>query len=159
MAEAYIGLGSNLGDKRGTIARALRMLAETPGVTLVARSADYRTPPWGKLDQDWFVNACARIDTTLAPDALLALCLAVERELGRERRERWGPRVIDIDVLTYGDRMMTTENLILPHPHLTSRAFVLAPLAEIAPALTISDRPVTDWLAAADATGIERMAP
>lgn len=159
MAEAYICLGSNLGNKRATIARALQMLAETPGVTIAARSADYRTPPWGKLDQDWFVNACARIDTTLAPEALLGLCLAVERQLGRERRERWGPRVIDIDLLTYDDRMMTTESLTLPHPHLTTRAFVLVPLAEIAPQLTIRDRPVTDWLAEAEATGIERMAP
>ena len=159
MAEAYICLGSNLGNKRATIARALQMLAETPGITIAARSADYRTPPWGKLDQDWFVNACARIDTSLAPEALLALCLAVERQLGRERRERWGPRVIDIDLLTYDDRMMTTESLTLPHPRLTSRAFVLAPLAEIAPQLTIGDRCVTDWLAEADAAGIERMAP
>ncbi|CAH1658423.1 2-amino-4-hydroxy-6-hydroxymethyldihydropteridinepyrophosphokinase [Hyphomicrobiales bacterium] len=159
MAEAYICLGSNLGDKRATIARALDVLAQVSGIAVTARSSDYRTPPWGKLDQDWFVNACARIDTALTPEALLAQCLAVERQLGRERRERWGPRVIDIDLLTYGDRVIATDSLTLPHPHLTQRAFVLVPLCEIAPKLTINGRPVANWLAEVDFAGIERMTP
>ncbi|MBX3539705.1 MAG: 2-amino-4-hydroxy-6-hydroxymethyldihydropteridine diphosphokinase [Chelatococcus sp.] len=159
MAEAYICLGSNLGDKRATIAQALDRLARAADIVVKARSGDYRTPPWGKLDQDWFVNACACIETPLTPEALLAQCLDVERQLGRERRERWGPRVIDIDLLTYDDRAMATESLTLPHPHLTQRAFVLVPLAEIAPTLEINGRSVADWLAALDFAGIERMAP
>ncbi|MBS7697993.1 MULTISPECIES: 2-amino-4-hydroxy-6-hydroxymethyldihydropteridine diphosphokinase [unclassified Chelatococcus] len=159
MAEAYICLGSNLGDKRATIARALDLLAGAMDVAVKARSGDYRTPPWGKLDQDWFVNACARVETALAPEALLAQCLTVERQLGRERLERWGPRVIDIDLLTYDDRAIATASLTLPHPHLTQRAFVLVPLAEIAPTLVIGGRPVADWLAEVDIAGIERMTP
>lgn len=164
MAEAFLSLGSNLGDKRGMIAQALQALAapavgQPPRLQVTARSADYRTPPWGKLDQDWFVNACARVETPLPPRDLLGLCLAVERQLGRERRERWGPRAIDIDILAYDDLSMTSQDLTLPHPHLTDRAFVLVPLAEIAPGLTVAGDSVAHWLTRIDASGIERMAP
>ena len=98
-------------------------------------SSVYRTPPWGKLDQPDFLNMAALVETTLPARALLALCLEVERGLGRERRERWGPRLIDIDILTYGEATIDEPDLKVPHPRLTERAFALAPLAEIAPRL------------------------
>lgn len=129
---AYIGLGSNMGDKRAMIAAALEHLRATPGVAVVARSRDYRTPPWGDTDQDWFVNACAAVDATLTPDELLAACLAVETRMGRVRTRRWGPRVIDIDLLDYDRQVMHSDSLTLPHPRILERAFVLTPLAEIA---------------------------
>ncbi len=129
---AYIGLGSNMGDKRAMIATALDLLGATPGIAVTARSRDYRTPPWGDTDQDWFVNACAALDTTLAPQDLLAACLAIEARMGRERTRRWGPRVIDIDVLDYDRQVIVSDTLTLPHPRIAERAFVLTPLAEIA---------------------------
>lgn len=129
---AYIGLGSNIGDKRAMIATALDLLRATPGIAVAARSRDYRTPPWGDTDQDWFVNACAALDTTLSPHDLLAACLAVEARMGRERTRRWGPRVIDVDLLDYDRQAIVTDTLTLPHPRIAERAFVLTPLAEIA---------------------------
>ena len=155
MPKAYLSLGSNMGDKRAMIARALSALAAHPEVRLVTRSADYRTPPWGKTDQDWFVNACAVVETDLSPEQLLELCLTTERDLGRERRERWGPRVIDIDLLAYDAVTMDTPRLTLPHPQLTERAFVLVPLAAVAPDLVIADATVAAWRARTDAAGIE----
>ncbi|MFC0217349.1 2-amino-4-hydroxy-6-hydroxymethyldihydropteridine diphosphokinase [Pseudochelatococcus lubricantis] len=141
-ARAYLGLGSNMGDKRAMIAEALARLAALPGVAVAARSRDYRTPPWGDTDQDWFVNACAAVDTTLSPHALLEVCLDVERAMGRKRLRKWGPRIIDIDLLDYDGLPIASDTLTLPHPHLLERAFVLIPLAEIAGDLRIGGRPV-----------------
>jgi 2-amino-4-hydroxy-6-hydroxymethyldihydropteridine diphosphokinase len=157
MARAYLGLGSNLGDKRAMLHEALRRLDETDGVRVAARSGFYRTPPWGKMDQDWFLNAAAAVETDLPPHDLLAVCLDVERAIGRVRDEKWGPRLIDIDLLTYDGRELADETLTLPHPHLTQRAFVLVPLAEIAPDLMIGGSSVTEALARVDSSGIERM--
>ncbi len=157
MARAYLGLGSNLGDKRAMLREALRRLDETDGVRVAARSGFYRTPPWGKTDQDWFLNAAAAVETDLPPHELLAVCLDVERAIGRVRDEKWGPRLIDIDLLTYDGRELADETLILPHPHLTQRAFVLVPLAEIAPDLMVGGLSVTEALARVDSSGIERM--
>jgi 2-amino-4-hydroxy-6-hydroxymethyldihydropteridine diphosphokinase len=157
MARAYLGLGSNLGDKRAMLHEALRRLDETDGVRVAARSGFYRTPPWGKTDQDWFLNAAAAVETDLPPHDLLAVCLDVERTIGRVRDEKWGPRLIDIDLLTYDGRELADETLTLPHPHLTQRAFVLVPLAEIAPDLMIGGSSVTEALARVDSSGIERM--
>ncbi len=154
-ARAFLGLGGNLGDVSATLAEALRRL-EADGARLVARSADYETPPWGKEDQPAFVNACAEVATQLSPIDLLRLCLRVEASLGRIRQEKWGPRIIDIDVLAYDDVHLDTPELKLPHPFLAERAFVLLPLAEIAPDLTIDGRTVADMAAAVDATGIVR---
>jgi 2-amino-4-hydroxy-6-hydroxymethyldihydropteridine diphosphokinase len=117
--------------------RALRAIAAEPGIELTAVSRLYRTPPWGKTDQDWFVNACALGRTSLKPEALLERIKRLEVELGREPTERWGPRVIDIDLIAYDDVALKTERLTLPHPELFNRAFVLVPLAEIAPDLVI----------------------
>jgi 2-amino-4-hydroxy-6-hydroxymethyldihydropteridine diphosphokinase len=145
MAKVSLSLGSNLGDKRGNIAKALSALDEG-GARIMARSADYRTEPWGPIAQDWFVNACALAETDLAPNDLLALCLRVERELGRIREVKWGPRVIDIDILTYDDVEVTTPSLTLPHTFAAERAFVLVPLAEIAPDLNLGSQRVADML-------------
>ncbi len=137
-----LALGGNVGDKAATLRRALRALGEEPGIELSAVSRFYRTAPWGKTDQDWFVNACALAWTGLAPEALLDRVKALEIELGRKPGERWGPRVIDIDIIAYGDLALDTPRLKLPHPEVLNRAFVLTPLAEIAPDLAIGGRRV-----------------
>ncbi|KQP51355.1 2-amino-4-hydroxy-6-hydroxymethyldihydropteridine pyrophosphokinase [Methylobacterium sp. Leaf399] len=158
MTAAYLGLGSNIGDKAAILAEAVARLAVTPGIRITARSSDYRTPPWGDTEQDWFLNAAVAVDTTLSPHALLEAGLAIETALGRVRERRWGPRVIDIDVLFYDGADIADERLVLPHRFVRERAFVLVPLAEIAPDLMIGPVTVTQALSALDATGIERMA-
>ncbi|MGQ3674990.1 2-amino-4-hydroxy-6-hydroxymethyldihydropteridine diphosphokinase [Xanthobacter sp. TB0139] len=137
---AYLGLGSNMGDKSAMIAQAIRRLDATPGITIIACSSDYHTPPWGDTDQDWFVNACVAIDTTLSPFDLLEVCLTTEKAMGRTRLRKWGPRNIDIDLLDHGGQSINTDRLTLPHPFLLERDFVLLPLAEIAGELRISGR-------------------
>ena len=137
---AAIGLGANLGDAGGTLRGAVEALAVQDGVTLRAVSRFYRTPAWGRQDQPDFVNAVALVDTSLAPRALLDLLLAVEAEFGRHRiaGERWGPRTLDLDLLLWGADgagRIDTATLTVPHPRLHGRAFVLRPLADIAPAL------------------------
>ena len=159
MAEAFLGLGSNLGDKRRMLEEALARLDATPGVQVTARSGFYRTPPWGDTNQDWFLNAAASVRTTLPPHDLLAACLAVERQMGRVRERTWGPRSIDIDVLVYDSEQVASETLVLPHPFLLERAFVLKPLVEIAPNLVVNGIRIADALAGLDQTGIDRVEP
>lgn len=136
---------------------ALRMLDADADTRVTGVSSLYRTPPWGKLDQPDFLNAAAEISTGLAPRALLDLCLDAERKLKRVREERWGPRLIDIDILVFGDRVIHETGLEVPHPRMLERAFVLAPLAEIAPGLIVDGRSITDRLVAVDSSGIERL--
>jgi 2-amino-4-hydroxy-6-hydroxymethyldihydropteridine diphosphokinase len=159
MAEALVGLGGNIGDVRTTLDRALEAFCDGSDVQLVARSSDYATPPWGVVDQPPFVNRCIAVETALAPRALLDRALAVERNLGRDRgrEQRWGPRAIDIDVLTYDDVALEEPGLTLPHPRLFERAFVLVPLAEIVPDRVIAGVRVRDALARIDTRGIERL--
>ncbi|SFG68789.1 2-amino-4-hydroxy-6-hydroxymethyldihydropteridine diphosphokinase [Methylobacterium gossipiicola] len=156
MKTAYLGLGSNIGDKAATLAEAVARLAVTPGIRITARSADYRTPPWGDTDQDWFLNAALGIETALSPHDLLEAGLAIETAMGRVRERRWGPRVIDIDVLSYEGATITDERLVLPHRFVRERAFVLVPLAEIAPDLVIGPETVAQALGKLDTTGITR---
>src|SRR5215468_11952397 len=153
MAEALLALGGNVGDARATLDRAV--------ARLIARSSDYRTPPWGVEDQAPFVNLCLVVATELSPHALLARALEVERALGRDRahEQRWGPRPVDIDILAYDDLRLEDAGLTLPHPRLFERAFVLVPLAEIAPDWRIAGERVRDALAQVDASGIERLPP
>ncbi|SDF24742.1 2-amino-4-hydroxy-6-hydroxymethyldihydropteridine diphosphokinase [Dyella sp. 333MFSha] len=135
---ALIGLGGNLGDVRARLATAIDALGRVPGVSVGARSRFYRTPPWGNVDQPDFVNAAVAIDTTMGPHDLLDVLLATERDFGRVRDgERWGPRTLDLDLLAYGDRTIDDERLTVPHPRIAERAFVLLPLADIAPTLTL----------------------
>ncbi|WP_082613572.1 2-amino-4-hydroxy-6-hydroxymethyldihydropteridine diphosphokinase [Bosea sp. Root483D1] len=146
--EATLGLGGNLGDPVAAFAAALVRLRDHAAVELKATSSVWRTAPWGKLDQPEFRNMAVLIETSLSAEYLLALCLVIERESGRERRERWGPRTLDIDILTYGSETIDRPGLQVPHPRIAERAFVLAPLAEIAPVIMIGDRSVADLLVA-----------
>jgi 2-amino-4-hydroxy-6-hydroxymethyldihydropteridine diphosphokinase len=157
VAKVLLGLGGNLGDPALTISSALTRL-EQFGLRITRRSALYSTPPWGVADQPGFINACALAETKLSPRAVLAAALTVETELGRVREVRWGPRTIDIDILAYDDVTLDEPDLALPHPRLTERAFVLLPLAEVAPDHLIAGRTVRAWADLADARGIERLA-
>jgi 2-amino-4-hydroxy-6-hydroxymethyldihydropteridine diphosphokinase len=161
MAEALLALGGNVGDVRARLDRAVELMCDGAEVRRVARSSDYRTPPWGVEDQAPFVNLCLVVATDLSPRALLDRALAVERALGRDRRHerRWGPRPVDIDILAYDDLTLAEPGLTLPHPRLLERAFVLVPLAEIAPDRIIAGIRVRDALARLDTAGIERLPP
>jgi 2-amino-4-hydroxy-6-hydroxymethyldihydropteridine diphosphokinase len=161
MAEALIALGGNVGDVRSSFDRAIAMVCDGSVVRLAARSSDYRTPPWGVTDQPPFVNAVIAVATSLSPHGLFARAVAAERALGRERRHerRWGPRLIDLDLLAYDDLVLDDADLTLPHPRLFERAFVLVPLAEIAPDRVIAGTRVREALARVDASGIEKLAP
>ncbi len=134
MGNAYVGLGSNLGDRAATLAEAVRRLACSDGIKVAAVSAFVETAPaGGPPGQPMFLNAAAHLLTNLPPEELLDRLLAIESALGRERAERWGPRTIDLDLLLYDGLVVASERLMLPHPRMHERAFVLGPLAEIAP--------------------------
>lgn len=133
MAEAALGLGTNLGDREGALARAVDLLATRRGIGLKAVSSLYASAPWGVTDQPDFLNLCMLVETMLAPHDLLTMCKAVEAELGRRDRQRWGPREMDVDLLILPGVEVDTETLSLPHPRLAQRRFVLEPLAEIVP--------------------------
>jgi 2-amino-4-hydroxy-6-hydroxymethyldihydropteridine diphosphokinase len=154
---AYLSLGGNLGEPERSMASALQILDGDPHVEVATVSSLYKTPPWGKLDQPDFLNAAARLSTTLAPHVLLDLCLDIERRLKRVREERWGPRLIDIDILVFDDRVIHEVGLEVPHPRMLERAFVLAPMTEIAPDLVVSGERVADRLLRVDAGGIEKL--
>ncbi|MDO9383140.1 MAG: 2-amino-4-hydroxy-6-hydroxymethyldihydropteridine diphosphokinase [Hyphomicrobiaceae bacterium] len=153
--DAVISIGSNIGDKAGNIARAISLLTAGGSIQLAARSSDYRTPPWGNTEQDWFVNACITVRTTLSAHDVLARCQAVESELKRVREVHWGPRVIDLDVIWFRGESIDEPDLIVPHPRTLERAFVLVPLAEIAPDLVIAGRTVSAHLSRIERTGVE----
>jgi 2-amino-4-hydroxy-6-hydroxymethyldihydropteridine diphosphokinase len=139
MARAYVALGSNLGDRAGTIRAAVEALGEEPGVEVVAVSALVETDPVGYLDQPRFLNGALALETTLEPRPLLDLLLAVERRFGREREgvPGQGPRTLDLDLLLYENRVVDEPGLRIPHPRLHERAFVLGPLAELDMALEV----------------------
>ena len=130
---AYLGLGSNLGDKKGYLDQAVQALRETPGCRVDRVSGYHVTAPYGGVAQDDFLNACLALDTLLTPEELLDRLHALEAAAHRERTVRWGPRTLDLDILLYDDLVLETDDLILPHVEMHKRAFVLAPLAEIAP--------------------------
>lgn len=161
MAKAFLGLGGNVGDSRATLDRAVAMLNDGRGITLLARSSDYQTPPWGVENQAPFVNLCLAVETTLTPGQLLQRIHEVERELGRDRtaETHWGPRTCDIDILAYDDVRLNEPDLTLPHPRMFERGFVLMPLAEIAADAVIGGRRVKDALKGADINGIVRLPP
>jgi len=135
---AYIGIGSNLDDPERQVRAAIDALMRLPRTTFGRASRLYRTAPWGRTDQPAFVNAAAALSTELPPRELLDALLAIERKHGRQRAgERWGPRVIDLDILVYGDARIDEPGLHVPHPHIGERAFVLLPLADLDPELEI----------------------
>ena len=135
MAAAYLSLGANMGDREANIRKAVELLAESAAVMRV--SSLYETAPIGKTDQNDFINAVALVETSLDPECLLKAILGVENNMGRVRNFRWEPRIIDIDILLYDDEMINTAELTVPHPEMMKRAFVLIPLAEIAPDLEL----------------------
>ncbi len=137
---AYVGLGSNLGDPAARVAAACAALDTLPGSRCLGCSRRYRNPPMGPADQPDYVNAVARLETALGPAALLAALLELERDHGRERHgPRWGPRLLDLDLLLYGDRVVEEPHLRVPHPGLLERPFVVFPLLELEPGLVLPD--------------------
>ena len=152
--EVLIGLGGNIGDPLGSMRAALQALDKHPHCRVAKVSSVWRTPPWGVTDQPDFLNACATVSTMLEPRAFLELCLSIEQDLKRVRDMRWGPRSIDIDILFFGDREISQPGLIVPHPRLADRAFVLVPLAEIAPETKQNGKSVAELAALSDQTGM-----
>ena len=161
MSEALIAMGGNLGSVRTTLDRAVTAFCDGGEVRLLARSSDYRTPPWGVTDQPAFVNLCLVVATDLAPRALLDRARRIETAFGRNRaqEQRWGPRTLDIDIIAYDQLAIDEPGLTLPHPRALERAFVLVPLAEIAPDRKIGGVTVADALARVDTTGVEKLPP
>jgi 2-amino-4-hydroxy-6-hydroxymethyldihydropteridine diphosphokinase len=161
MTEAWLALGGNIGDSRAILERAIALLCDGTEVKLIARSSDYRTPPWGFKYQPPFINLCIAVETALAPRDLLARAQDVERQLGRDRahEKKNGPRTADIDIIAYDDLVLDEPNLTLPHPRLFERAFVLVPLAEIAADRRINGVLIADALAKIDQTGVEKLPP
>ena len=153
-AAAYLGLGGNLGDPRRAMAAALRMIDADERCRVTAVSSIYRTPPWGDVVQPDFLNCVAELRTSLPPKRLLDLCLGTENALKRVRMQPGGPRVIDVDLLTYAGQRLKEPGLEIPHPRMTLRAFVLLPLREIAPDLTLDGRSLDDLLEHVDREGV-----
>ena len=157
MTTAYVALGSNLGDRAALLRRALAALQRGGDVRVVAESAVYETAPVGGPPQPDYLNMVVAVETALEPETLLERCLAIEAEHGRVRRERWGARTLDLDLLSFGAETLRTERLTLPHPRMAERAFVLVPLAEIAPALRIGDKTADELAERCDRGGLKRL--
>lgn len=159
MTDVLIALGGNVGDVRQTFERAIPAICGMAQAALLARSSDYLTPAWGNEEQPPFINACIRIDTDLDPHALLFSLHKVEKKFGRDRAKEthWGPRTLDLDILAYGDERIDQPGLTIPHPRLFERAFVLVPLAEIAPDQVISGRTARGALKSLPVEGISRL--
>jgi len=153
---AWVGLGGNVGDPIATVRAAIEALSRLPDTCLLRASRLYRTPAWGLPDQADFINAVALLETSLAPRALLEHLLGIERAFGRERRERWGPRILDLDLLLHGDSLVDEPGLHVPHPHLHERAFALLPLLDVSPDVAIPRHGLArDALSALACEGIE----
>ena len=159
MERVYIGLGSNLATPLEQLRSALAALAALPQTDLIAQSSFYSSDPLGPADQPRYVNAVAALDTELSPLTLLDALQTIELEQGRTRKaERWGPRTLDLDILLFGERRLDEPRLTVPHYHMHARAFVLYPLAEIAPALRLPDgRALSELLSACPFIGLERL--
>jgi 2-amino-4-hydroxy-6-hydroxymethyldihydropteridine diphosphokinase len=158
--QAWLGLGSNQQDPAARLREAIDHLGRLDGTRVIAASSFYRTPPWGDEQQDDFINAVVQLETSLAPVDLFSGMRAIETHMGRKRSpRRWGPRVIDIDLLLYGDDRFVVDGLEVPHPRMHERAFVLVPLAELDAALDIPGHGrAGDLLQGLDCSGISRLA-
>ncbi len=132
MVQAYLGLGSNIGDRKQQLLKAIDLIGNIKGIKVTKQSSIYETAPIGYTDQPNFLNLCLEIETELSPQQLLKHCLDIEQQLHRVREIRWGPRTLDIDILLYSDNIIETDNLSIPHPRMKERAFVLIPLNDIA---------------------------
>lgn len=155
LSQAWLGLGGNIGDVKVAMAQALRGLNADRAIEVAQVSPIYKTPPWGLEDQPWFLNCCAQISTSLSPEQLLERCQDAERQGKRERLVRWGPRTIDVDIIAFEGIEQTEQRLTIPHPRATERAFVMIPLADIAPQLIIGGKSIEQWLTQLDEEGIE----
>lgn len=160
MAEVYIGLGSNLGDREAHLSKAREEIAENAG-QIISASSLYDTPPWGPIPQGNYLNQVVRIATDLSPRDLLGCLHGIERAAGRDRSSevRYGPRTLDLDILLYAERMIDEDGLTIPHPRIAERAFVLVPLAEIAPKVTLAGTAIDELVARLDTQGIRRYEP
>jgi 2-amino-4-hydroxy-6-hydroxymethyldihydropteridine diphosphokinase len=154
--QVFIGIGSNLGDRAQHLRDAIDRLDKS--VSVIQKSSVYETPPWGVTEQPAFLNQVIHGETQFTPLKLLNFLKSIERTLGRTKSVRYGPRVIDLDILLYDDRQVNHSRLVIPHPRMTERAFVLVPLAEIASGLVIpgTGQSVQEWRAKTDTTGIKR---
>ena len=132
MVQAYLALGSNIGDRKQQLLKAIDLIGNIKGIKVTKQSSIYETAPIGYTDQPNFLNLCLEIETELSPQQLLKHCLDIEQQLHRVREIRWGPRTLDIDILLYSDNIIETDNLSIPHPRMQERAFVLIPLNDIA---------------------------
>lgn len=144
-----------MGDKKKYLYDAIKLLDDTNQIYLTKLSSLYETNPWGYTEQDLFMNLAVEIETTLSPIELLDVCQSIEQELGRVRLIKWGPRVIDVDILLYGTDVINEERLKVPHPLMTERDFVMIPLAQIAPTLIVKGRKVEDYLSQFDLTALK----
>jgi 2-amino-4-hydroxy-6-hydroxymethyldihydropteridine diphosphokinase len=152
---AYLGLGTNMGDRDAQLRAAVAAIAAIPATTLLRQSPIYESKPWGKTDQPDFLNMVVEISTQLEPHTLHRHLEKIERDMGRDREtsEKWGPRPIDIDLLLYGTRTLKTASLVVPHPRMWERHFVMRPLADLAPDLTIPEgMPISSLLASDEMT-------
>ena len=158
-SKAAIGLGSNLGESFTTLENAIQTLNETSGITLTSHSDWYRTKPVGGPPQPDYVNACALLNVELEPDKLLETLLEIEQQFGRVRNEHWGARTLDLDLILYDDLILDSPNLQIPHPRMKERAFVLVPLAEIAPNWIepVSGKIITQLLKEVDCSGVTQV--
>ena len=159
MNTAYLGLGSNIGDRRQHLVQAVGRLHAGPALQVVKVSSVYETSPVGVTAQPDFLNLVVQVTTVHTPHELLAECLGIETDLGRVRHEHWGPRTIDIDLLFYGDARIADERLVVPHPWMHERSFVLTPLAEIAPGLKLDGKTISDLAAALGEDGLRKLGP
>ncbi len=155
MSDAFISLGSNIGDRLLNLKNAIEMIQGLENTNVLSRSSVYETEPWGLEEQDNFLNMCIKIETALSPRELLQKLLEIESELGRKRVIRWGPRTIDLDILIYDDVKIEEEDLLIPHPRITERAFVLIPLKEIATRIKIKGEGIDYWIEKTSSQGIK----
>ncbi|AGB40474.1 2-amino-4-hydroxy-6-hydroxymethyldihydropteridine pyrophosphokinase [Halobacteroides halobius DSM 5150] len=155
MKDVYLGLGTNKGDREANLKQAIELINNFNNSELKEISAVYETEPWGYTQQDDFLNLCVRVQTKLGPHELLTKCQQVEKELKRERKIKWGPRTIDVDILVYDDLKLNDEELILPHPRMQERAFVLVPLSDLNNNLIIKGKSIKEWLSIIKVVGLK----
>ena len=157
MNKAYLGLGTNMGDKQAYLKEACKIISDNPNINIVKISKVYKTKAWGYTNQDDFLNICIEVDTNLSPEELLEVCHEVENKLNRVRVIRWGPRTIDVDILFFNNIISTDENLILPHPRIKERAFVLIPLMDLNKELAIDNKTISYYLSNLEKEELEQV--
>lgn len=155
MTISYLSIGSNIGDREDYLKKAIEMISRISKTRLIKISSFYQTPAWGLTEQQDFLNACLEISTELSPYDLLKNLQRIEMDLHRERLVRWGPRTIDIDILTFGDIICEDVNLVIPHPLISKRAFVLVPLLELNPDLIIGNKSIKEMIEVIDVSDIK----